>query len=172
MKDIDKSKDQLIWDIKKLKQQTQLTIQAKDQELKQLSNVLETVTSTLNIDDVVEKVKDALSDTFSFDQIAIYLFNSDQNTIELNYAYSEKISNELLKNLKDYPLSIEWDDAYLIKSFLDNETLYVSPITDKLLKHFSSRDRKMFDWNPLKSIIFVPLQVQEKVIGVIGFINT
>jgi transcriptional regulator with GAF, ATPase, and Fis domain len=73
---------------------------------------------------------------------------------------------------EDYPLSIEWDEVYFIKSFLDNETLYISPITENLLKLYSARDRQMFEWNPHKSIIMIPLQVQEKVIGVINFVNT
>jgi len=171
MKHTDKSKDQLVWDLKKLEQQTELTIQAKDQELEQLNKVLETVTTTLNLDDVVEKVMNALSDTFSFNQISIHLFNSDDNTLDLNYSYGNQASTELFNKFKNFPLSIEWDDAYLIKSFLDNETLYISHITEKMLEHFSDRDRILFEWNPHKSIIIVPLQVQEKVIGVISFIN-
>ncbi|MFV1873406.1 MAG: GAF domain-containing protein [Oleiphilus sp.] len=172
MKDIDKSKDQLIWDIKKLKQQRDLALYSKEQELKQLNKVLETVTSTIDLNDVVEKVMEALSDIFTFDQLSIYLFNSDKNTLEVNHWYGAQINNRLIAKFEAFPLSIEWDEVYFIKAFLDNETLYISPITDKLLKHYSDRDKKMFEWNPHKSIIIVPLQVQEKVIGVINFVNT
>lgn len=172
MKDIDKTKDQLIWEIKKLKQQRDLALYSKEQELKQLNKVLETVTSTIDLNDVVEKVMEALSEVFSFDQISIYLFNSDKNALEVNHWYGAQVSAEIVAKFENYPLSIEWDDVYFIKAFLDNETLCVSPITDKLLSHYSDRDRQMFNWNPHKSIIIVPLQIQEKVIGVINFANT
>tara|TARA_R110001592_G_scaffold291131_2_gene560463 strand:- start:70819 stop:72507 length:1689 start_codon:yes stop_codon:yes gene_type:complete len=172
MKDINKTKEQLIWDMKKLKQQTDKEIQSKELELKQLSQVLETVTSTLDLDIVIEKVLNALNDIFNFNQISIYLFNSETNTLDINHWFGDQANTNIIKLFEDYPLSIEWDDAYLIKSFLDNETLYVSPITEKLLKLYSARDRQMFEWNPHKSIIIIPLQVQEKVIGVINFVNT
>lgn len=172
MKEIDKTKEQLIWDIKKLRQQTDKEIQSKELELKQLSQVLETVTATLDLNIVIEKVLNALQDVFSFNQISIYLFNSEKNTLDVNHWFGDHANTAMMGLFESYPLSIEWDDVYFIKSFLDNETLYISPITEKLLKHYSARDRQMFDWNPHKSIIIVPLQVQEKVIGVINFVNT
>lgn len=172
MKDIDKSKDQLLWEIKKLKQQRDLALYSKEQELKQLNRVLETVTSTIDLNDVMEKVMEALSEIFSFDQISIYLFNSDNNALEVNYWYGAQVNEEIIGKFNDFPLSIEWDEVYFIKAFLDNETICVTPITEKLLTYYSKRDREMFSWNPHKSIIIVPLQVQEKVIGVINFANT
>jgi transcriptional regulator with GAF, ATPase, and Fis domain len=172
MKDIEKTKEQLIWDIKKLRQQTDKEIQSKELELTQLSQVLETVTSTLDLNIVIEKVLNALQEIFSFNQISIYLFNSDNNSLEVNHWFGDQANTKVMELFEDYPLSIEWDEVYFIKSFLDNETLYISPITEKLLKLYSARDRQMFEWNPHKSIIMVPLQVQEKVIGVINFVNT
>ena len=172
MKDSEKNKEQLLWEIKKLKQQTSKEIQAKELELKQLSQVLETVTSTLDLNVVIEKVLHALQDIFSFNQISIYLFNSDHNTLEVNHWFGDQANNEVMQKFQDLPLSIEWDDVYFIKAFLDNETIYVSPITEKLLNHYSAIDREMFEWNPHKSIIIIPLQVQEKVIGIINFVNT
>lgn len=172
MKDSDKSKEELIWELKKLKQSQSQELEAKSLELKQLSQVLETVTSTLDLNTVVEKVLHALKDIFSFNQISIYLFNSEQNSLDVNHWYGDQANAEVMQKFVDFPLSIEWDDVWFIKSFLDNETLYVSPITEKLLKHYSKRDRLMFEWNPHKSIIIIPLQIQEKVIGVINFVNT
>ena len=172
MKDTEKTREQLIWDIKKLKQQSAKELQAKEQELKQLSQVLETVTSTLDLDVVVERVLKALNSIFAFNQISIHLFNSDTNTLDVNHWFGDQANDDVMQRFVDFPLSIEWDDVYFIKAFLDNETLYVSPITEKLLEDYSDRDRKMFEWNPHKSILIIPLQVQEKVIGIINFANT
>lgn len=170
--DSEKSREQLLWELKKLRQQKEQLLQAKDQELNQLNKVLDTVTTTLDLDEVMPKVTEALSDIFSFDQVSIYLFNSEKNTLEVNYWYGDHVSKDLSDRFIHYPLSIEWDEVYLIKSFLDNETLYVSPITEKRLQHYSPRDRKMFEWNPHHSLLIVPLNVQEKVFGIINFVNT
>ena len=170
--DSEKSREQLLWELKKLKQQSEQNLKAKDQELAQLSKVLDTVNTTLDLDQVMPKVMEALSDIFSFNQISIYLFNSEKNTLEVNYWYGDQVSKDLTDRFLKYPLSIEWDEVYFIKSFLDNETLYVSPITEKILQYYSPRDRKMFEWNPHHSILIVPLNVQEKVFGVINFVNT
>ena len=167
-----KSKDQLLWELKKLKQQHELILKTKDQELKQLNKVLDTVNSTLDLEEVMLKTVEALSDIFAFNQVSIYLFNSEKNTLEVNYWYGDQVSQTLTTRFKSFPLSIEWDEVYFIKAFLDNETLYVSPINEKLLTYYSDRDRQMFEWNPHKSILIVPLNVQEKVFGIINFVNT
>ncbi len=152
--DTKKSKEQLIW------------------ELNQLNKVLDTVNTTLDLDEVMLKVNDALQDIFAFNQVSIYLFNSEKNTLEVNYWFGDNVSDDVVEKFDHLPLSIEWDEVYFIKSFLDNETLYISPITEKLLKHYSPRDRSMFELNPHKSILIVPLNVQEKVFGVMNFANT
>lgn len=170
--DIRKSKDQLLWELKKLRQQTEKQLKLKDQELKQLNKVLETVNSTLDIDEVMPRVLDALSDIFSINQISIYLFNSEKSALEVTYWYGDQVSETLRECFENFQLSIEWDEVYFIKSFLDNETVYVSPVTEKLLSYYSPRDRQMFEWNPHKSILIVPLNVQGKVIGIINFVNT
>lgn len=152
--DTKKTKEQLIW------------------ELNQLNKVLDTVNTTLDLDEVMLKVNDALQDIFAFNQVSIYLFNSEKNTLEVNYWFGDNVSDDVIEKFDHLPLSIEWDEVYFIKSFLDNETLYISPITEKLLKHYSPRDRSMFELNPHKSILIVPLNVQEKVFGVMNFANT
>ena len=60
MKDKDKTKDQLIWELKKLRQQVSMDNNVKNQEIAQLNRVLETVNSTLDLDLVVEKVMGAM----------------------------------------------------------------------------------------------------------------
>lgn len=172
IQDSRKSKEELLWELKKLKQQHERILKTKDQELKQLNKVLGTVNSTLDLDEVMLKAMEALEDIFAFNQISIYLFNSEKNTLEVNYWYGDQVSDTLEKRFKSFPLSIEWDEVYFIKAFLDNETLYVSPITEKTLSYYSARDRQMFEWNPHKSILIVPLNVQEKVFGIINFVNT
>jgi GAF domain-containing protein len=170
--DSEKSKDELVWELKKLRQQHELALKAKDQELKQLNKVLDTVNATLDLDQVMRNAMEALQDIFSFNQVSIYLFNSENNTLEVNYWYGDQISETLTTRFRQFPLSIEWDEVYFIKAFLDNETLYVSPISEKTMKFYSPRDQQMFEWNPHKSILIVPLNVQEKVFGVINFVNT
>lgn len=172
MKDIEKTKDQLIWELKKLRQQVAMENHSKEQELAHFNQVMQAVNNTLNLDEVVEKVMLALADIFNFNQISIYLFNAESSSLEVTYWYGDHVTDELMQRFESYPLSIEWEEVYIVKAFLDNEPQYVSPITEKLLTYYSERDRKMFDWYPHKSIAIYPLEVQGKVIGVINFVNT
>ncbi|MCP5211683.1 MAG: sensor domain-containing diguanylate cyclase [Hahellaceae bacterium] len=172
MKDIEKTKDQLIWELKKLRQQVALDNHTKEQEFSHINQVMQTVNTTINLDEVVEKVMLALADIFNFNQISIYLFNAETSSLEVTYWYGEHVTDEIREMFESHPLSIEWEEVYFVRAFLDNEPQYVSPITEKLLTYYSERDRQMFDWNPHKSIAIYPLEVQGKVIGVINFVNT
>ncbi len=169
--DQDKTREQLLGELRAQRQLAQEQA-SKLRELLHLNTIIQTVNSTLNLDEVIEKVVVALEDIFSFNQISIYLYNAEHNTLEVSHWYGEGISEELMERFDNYPLSLDWDDVYFIKAFLDNEAQYVSPITPKLLRHYSPRDRQMFEWNPHKAIAIIPLQVQEKVIGLINFANT
>jgi GAF domain-containing protein len=135
--------------------------------------VLKTVTSTLDLDEVVRHVMQALRDVFEFDQLSIFLYNAQKQVLELTNWYGDGADDQMMARFVEFPLSIEWEEVYFIKAFLDNEPKYVSPITPKLLdNYYCERDRQMFEWNRHHAILICPLEVQEKVIGVINFVDT
>lgn len=175
MSDAEKSREELLQDNAALRErlkQAHRSMHHLGRELSHIQHILQAVNSTLDLDEVVERVMDALGDVFDFDQISIYLYNSQTHCLEITDWYGEASNDELMKNFQNYPLSIEWEEVYFIKAFLDNEPKYVSPIDEGLLKFYCARDRQMFEWNPHHAICIFPLEVQEKVIGVINFVNT
>lgn len=171
-RDEDKSAAELIWEIRKLRQQLARQDAAKAEEIDLISQILQTANATLDLDEVVAKVMEALHTIFDFNQISIFLFNAQTNCLEVTNWYGAGYSPEIKARFEAFPLSIDWDDVYFIKAFLDNEPFCVSPITPKLLEYYSPRDRQMFEWNPHTAIACFPLQVLDKVIGIINFLHT
>ncbi|GAA3946256.1 GAF domain-containing protein [Allohahella marinimesophila] len=172
MKDAHKTKDQLIQELQELRYQLALDSDEQRQELTDIHSLLVAINTTLNLDEVIEKVMDALRHVFNFNQISIYLFNAETSSLEVTNWYGEGVTEELRKIFENYPLSIDWDEVYFVRSFLDSEIKVINSVTPELLVHYSDRDRQMFEWNPHKGIAIFPLEVQEKVIGVINFVHT
>ncbi|MAM89707.1 MAG: hypothetical protein CME36_20600 [unclassified Hahellaceae] len=172
MNDAQKTKDQLIRELHELRYQLSLDSDAQRQELVDINALLLAINTTLNLDEVVEKVMDALRRVFSFDQISIFLYNAETGSLEVTHWYGEGVTDKLREIFEAYPLSIDWEDVYFVKSFLDSEPKIVNRISPELLAQYSERDLQMFEWNPHKGIAIFPLEVQEKVIGIINFVNT
>ncbi|MBK8972942.1 MAG: GAF domain-containing protein [Hahellaceae bacterium] len=168
----EKSIDELRWEVRKLRQQLALQDAAKAEEIDLIGQILQTANATLDLDEVVAKVMDALGKVFEFDQLSIFLFNAKTNCLEPTNWYGAGFSETIKQRFEAFPLSIDWDDVYFIKAFLDNEPFCISPITSKLLQYYSPRDRQMFEWNPHTAIACFPLQVLDKVIGIINFVHT
>ena len=72
----DKSAAELIWEIRKLRQQLARQDAAKAEEIDLISQILQTANATLDLDEVVAKVMEALHTIFDFNQISIFLFNA------------------------------------------------------------------------------------------------
>lgn len=172
MKDAHKTKDQLIRELQELRYQLSLDSDDQRQELVDINALLVAINTTLNLDEVVEKVMEALRRVFSFNQISIYLFNAETNVLEVTNWYGEGVTANLRKIFEAYPLSIDWEEAYFVKCFLDCEPKIINRVHPELLPLYSDYDRQMFEWNPHKGIAIFPLEVQEKVIGVINFVHT
>lgn len=144
-------------------------VKAELANLKQVINVLH---STLDLDQVVQKVMQVLNEIFAFDQVSIYLYNAQKQCLEISYWTGAAANSDVMRPFQDMPLSLDWEEVYFIKAFLDNEPKLVSPITSRLLGFYCPQDRQMYAWNPHHAILICPLEVQEKVIGVINFVNT
>lgn len=172
MDDSSKSRDQLVAEVNLLRQKYCFELEEKDRELAHLKRLLEIGNATLSLDLVMEKVMDALRDVLNFNQVAIYLFNAEKDTLEPKYWYGHNIGEALQSQLSKFPVSIEWDDVQMVRAFLDVEPIYLSPFNAELAGELSDFDCKMYEWSPCKAKAFIPLQVQEKVIGVMVLSDT
>ncbi len=157
------------------REQTKIALkeaQTKEREIAHINQVVLAVNSTLDLDEVMKSIMLALNDIFNFNQISIFLINHDKHTLELSYWFGDGENLEIRKKFENFPLSLEWKEVYFVKTVLKRKTYLVSPITPELLELYAKRDRKMFNWNPHKSILMSPLEVHENIIGIINFVHT
>ncbi len=172
MNDLNKTKQQLIRELEELRYQLSLNQDAQRQELSDINAVLMAINSTLNLDEVVARVMQALNKVFKFDQIAIFIFNAENNCLEVTNWYGEGVTAELENRFTQHAISIDLEEEHLVRCFLDSEPKIINHITPELLEHYCDADLEMFEWNPHKGIASFPLEVQGKVIGTISYVNT
>ncbi|MGK5093607.1 ATP-binding protein [Deltaproteobacteria bacterium TL4] len=142
----------------------------KDQhEIAHLNQVVQTVNSTLDLDKVMQAVMEALQEIFEFDQVGIFLADEQRKILIPAKYYGKEISQNIYDFFVSTYLPLERNISYYCETLLDNLPFYLSPITNEGVKDFFSKDRKMYQNNPVQSTLVLPLQVQHKAIGTIVF---
>ncbi|MFC1850330.1 two-component regulator propeller domain-containing protein [candidate division CSSED10-310 bacterium] len=133
-------------------------------EIAHINQVIQTVNSTLDFDEVIDTVMKIIQGIFSFDQIGIFLVNEQQD--QLYIAKITRWNEDEIKYL-DFPLKEDW--SYVCRCFLKKKTYYITPVTEELVAYFSPFDKKLYELNPVKSYLLLPLLVQNQAIGTIVF---
>ncbi|MGK5093563.1 SpoIIE family protein phosphatase [Deltaproteobacteria bacterium TL4] len=146
--------------------------QLKEQEITYANQVVQTVNSTLDLDTVLSSVTEALQPIISFDQSGLFLWDSKTNDLVATKYYGHEGNEEEFKVFYGTRIPLQGFTSFLCETFLSNEPYYVSPITPEVLKHFLPVDAKLFQLTPVQACLLLPLQVQQKNIGVIILANS
>jgi adenylate cyclase len=144
----------------------------REQEITHINQVVQTVNSTLDLDEVLNSVMGALQEFFRFDQIGISLINEETQELIFTHAYGDGFTQEQIEKWHQNRLSLEHEESLYVKTILYNDPNYISHITPKLMEKFLEQDRAIFEYAPTKSVLMYPLEIQNKVIGLISFGNT
>ncbi|MFC1853866.1 HAMP domain-containing protein, partial [candidate division CSSED10-310 bacterium] len=110
--------EQAAIDKTRLAEETQRALQeaqAKEQEIVRINQVVQAVNSTLNIDEVMTSVRDALQVIFNFDQIGIALLGESKKEFEDNKFYGKALTQEMIDQIVNIRLPMEHNQSYLLE---------------------------------------------------------
>lgn len=156
-------------------------LQAAHQEIIHINQVAKTVNSSLNLDQVITSINESLQTFFAFDQITIALLDQEQKNLCLYRAYQvqgnivdlvnlEEISGQ---TIKPYNISLSQHQNYWVKTIVQNQPIYIVEFTPELALPQEVLDQTIETDDlsiPIpKSAIFYPLEVQDRVFGVLSF---
>ncbi|MGK5091692.1 SpoIIE family protein phosphatase [Deltaproteobacteria bacterium TL4] len=141
----------------------------KEQEISHFSQVIQAINSSMELDNVLGCVRNALQTFFEFDQLGIWLIDEERQALNFVKVYGEGVSDAQVERMKKVRLSLAHQGSWFIKAIHDNEPKYVSPITNEILCFFDEKDLEIHQQIRSKSYLFYPMEIQQKVIGVIAF---
>ena len=143
--------------------------QSKENQIAHINQVLQTVTSTHDLDLIFTEITNGLHKIFQFNQIAIMLIDEQKNEIAFVKAFGEGLSTEQVEECKKIAIPIEKDKSVLSYIILKKKSYYIPDINDELVELFTPLDRQIWDASRAKAYLLCPLEFQNKVIGVITF---
>ncbi|MBF0351884.1 MAG: GAF domain-containing protein [SAR324 cluster bacterium] len=145
-------------------------IQLKEREITHINQVVQTVNKTLNLDEVMQAAMEAMREIFWFDQIGILLIDPEKQALRLQKLYGN-VDQNIVSRLRQLMFSLENINSFYVKTVVYNALNYIPQITPDLVKQFCESDYKAYQMNPVSAILMYPLEVQGKVMGMIGFSN-
>ncbi|MGK5094641.1 adenylate/guanylate cyclase domain-containing protein [Deltaproteobacteria bacterium TL4] len=152
--------------------QSYKAIQAKEQEIAHINQVVQTVNSTLDLNQVIKSVMAALLKIFEFNRIGIYLVEPQQKELVCHRYYGEGITEEKLKLIRQIFLPLRNFTSTICETFINKAPAYISPITPALSNQFFPADSALYKIEPVNAYLMCPLHVQNEVMGTIIFAHT
>jgi len=142
--------------------------QLKEQEISHLNQLVQTVNSTLDIDMVMESLMESLKTIFIFDIISIQLLDKTSESLNLLNAYGHGIVTE--RHLKEWRnLTIQMAERKSLSTYVahSRKPFYLNEV--KPNNQMLPIDLKIYSIRPFGTILLLPLEFQNQVIGCIGF---
>lgn len=134
-------------------------VQRERDHLIAVVDILQEVSASLHFVDILQTIARKLGDAFGLDRCAIFL-TGDQDEVRLVASYEDSSIRNLVVDINRYP--------ELKRAFESGETVFIpDATTDPMLKAV----RSQLEMRRVRSIVVVPLQWQESIIGAI-FLRT
>ncbi|MGK5093618.1 7TM diverse intracellular signaling domain-containing protein [Deltaproteobacteria bacterium TL4] len=144
-------------------QQTHL----KEQELSRVNDIVQSVNSTLDLEDVIDFVTKGLNDLFKFDALAILIADETKENLHTHNVYGEVITEQHLRQYRSMPLSISKQDSLNTYVFRTRNPIYLEDIHCEM--EMLPTDRTYYEILPFVSMLLLPLVVLDEVIGCLNF---
>lgn len=163
MKEIEKKNDEIIEKNKSLQIQKQ-SLEMLVEKISIISQLGQRITSTLNIDSIMDMVYSSIKSFVNLSYFAIGLY--DENESVINYLYSMDRGEKGEK----YSLSINERQTFAGKCIKSKELIIINNTSKEFLKYIDKETYnnfiKMDNNSELNSLIFCPLIVNTQVIGI------
>lgn len=134
-------------------------VQRERDHLVAVVDILQEISASLHFVDILQTIARKLGDAFGLDRCAIFL-TGEQDEVRLVASYEDSSIRNLVVDINRYP--------ELKRAFESGETVFIpDATTDPMLKAV----RTQLESRNVRSIVVVPLQWQESIIGAI-FLRT
>ncbi len=136
-------------------------------EISHLNQMMLAVNATLDLDEVMSEAIEAIKSVFNFDVTTIQLVDYDKQELVQHKIYGERISDAQKEKFQSVKIDL-WGMDSLSSAVIHAKELIHLPevIADAPVLE---ADRRIFDIIPYVSALILPLIIQKRVVGCIGF---
>lgn len=136
------------------------------QEMDKINRVLKEASASLELDNVLKIIFDALTDIFNFDFITIQIAKIEDSSLKFRSVYGEAISAPAKKELEKIHIDFT-TNCVSVQAYNEKQIQHFSEIGQK--GKLSPLDQKIQNILWFSSIISAPILIKNKVIGVLSF---
>lgn len=152
-------------------QEQQNQIQLANAEITHINEVIQKVNTTLDLDEILKAVKEALQSVFQFDQLGIGLVDVEDGCIRFERYIAEFYSEEIGPALKNLRISLK-EPSFIADVVRMNKYQYFPVIKEEVLELMFPPDQKLHSIFQSQAALFCPLTVQQQCVGLIAFGNS
>ncbi len=138
-------------------------------EISDIEEITLTVNVTLDLDEVIKAIRNALQRVFKFDNISVFLLDEERQCLLVDRVTGIDLQTQNPNGFLQEGISLSEEGSSLISVLQQNEALLIPEISEEDVQKMSPSDRWAHDANPVKSVLICPLEIEGKVIGVITF---
>jgi PAS domain S-box-containing protein len=138
----------------------------KEKQIAHINQVVQTVNTTLDFDEVAGAVMDALKSFLDFDLMAILLIDDSEEHLDIYRIFGDVISDEKLAALHSMTISLDEEVSINAHVILNNKPIYLTGLNSNF--EMRPMDRQVWEMIPCTSALLLPLEVQNQVIGSIN----
>ncbi len=138
-------------------------------EITDINQIASVVNSTLDVDKVINIIYEDLKNSFSFDQMGVFLINADGDRLHMTLDAGMGFEPAVQKILRDDGLPLDAADSFIASSVVNQKTIYIRAVTAEAVKAAGASDQHIYKHHQMKSFLLCPLAVEGKSIGSIFF---
>ena len=148
----------------KKKAEERLKHNLKFQEL--ISNISSNFVGIYNKDDSINNLLKVIGEYSNASRSYLFLINNNEEIMSSEYEWCNKGVTPQINNRKNLPTNIF---PWLMMRLRKGESIYIKDIEDLLEE--AAAEKEIFESQDIKSVIILPLSINNNLIGFIGFNN-
>ena len=138
--------------------------------MENINSVAHLVNSTLDLDHVLEAIRDNLDDIFDFNQMSVLFIHPEENALRLDRSVGT-ISSDVIARLSEVRVPLDSKTSTFAHTVQRNCAQYIPDVLE-IRPTMDELGLAMFRLVPAKSMLSYPLVIDDQIIGVLSFCNT
>jgi signal transduction histidine kinase/DNA-binding response OmpR family regulator len=156
--------------VKKSLQSHNRKVDSQARMLSSMNEVARVVNSTLDLSRVMIAIRGSISDVIDFDQEGLLFVDPSGTSLTLE-KYSGQGVRATGDDFKNIVIPLDEKNSVFSNVVNNDRPIFVADVASARAQ-MSPSDAKIYDLSPCKSLIALPLSINEEVIGVLAFANS